>query len=151
MKDDIIFGVGEIDPSQYYTKGEVDSIIANVQQDVDDNGDAAQGAIQSLSAAVIALENKTIPTKTSQLQNDSNYITTAATQNFITGYTETDPNVPVWAKAANKPSYTASEVGALATGTTLDSIFDGNTIKLIDYVLKDGSNVLSTNDYTTAE
>ena len=29
-------------------------------------------------------------------------------------YTETDPTVPSWAKAANKPSYTASEVGAIA-------------------------------------
>lgn len=31
---------------------------------------------------------------------------------------ETDPNVPAWAKEANKPSYTASEVGALPSSTT---------------------------------
>ena len=43
-------------------------------------------------------------TKTSQLTNDSG---------FITGYTETDPTVPSWAKQATKPTYTASEVGAL--------------------------------------
>jgi hypothetical protein len=30
---------------------------------------------------------------------------------FITGYTETDPTVPAWAKAASKPTYTKSEVG----------------------------------------
>ena len=30
-------------------------------------------------------------------------------------YTETDPTVPAWAKAATKPSYTASEVGAVPT------------------------------------
>jgi len=47
-----------------------------------------------------------IPTKVSELQNDSG---------FITGYTETDPTVPAWAKASTKPSYTASEVGAVAT------------------------------------
>ncbi len=29
--------------------------------------------------------------------------------------TETDPTVPAWAKASSKPSYTASEVGAMAT------------------------------------
>jgi len=52
--------------------------------------------------------------------------------------TEKDPTVPAWAKAANKPSYTASEVGALATGTTLDSIPDGSTRKL------------STNDFSNA-
>jgi hypothetical protein len=44
-----------------------------------------------------------IPTKLSQLQNDSG---------FITGYVETDPTVPSWAKAETKPSYSASEVGA---------------------------------------
>lgn len=55
------------------------------------------------------LENKpSIPSKTSDLQNDSGY---------ITGYTETDPTVPSWAKAASKPSYTASEVGALPNTT----------------------------------
>ena len=43
----------------------------------------------------------TVPTKTSDLTNDSG---------FITGYTETDPTVPNWAKQANKPSYTYSEI-----------------------------------------
>ena len=46
-------------------------------------------------------EKSHIPTKQSQLQNDTNFITA-----------ETDPTVPAWAKAANKPSYTAAEVGA---------------------------------------
>ena len=31
---------------------------------------------------------------------------------------ETDPTVPAWAKASSKPSYTASEVGALPSSTT---------------------------------
>lgn len=47
-----------------------------------------------------------VPTKTSQLINDSG---------FITGYTETDPTVPTWAKQTTKPKYTAQEVGAVAT------------------------------------
>lgn len=34
-----------------------------------------------------------------------------------TGYTETDPTVPAWAKAPTKPTYTASEVGALPDST----------------------------------
>ena len=46
-----------------------------------------------------------LPQKTSDLTNDSG---------FITSYTETDPTVPSWAKASSKPSYTASEVGAVA-------------------------------------
>lgn len=61
-----------------------------------------------------------IPTKVSQLQNDSGY---------LTSFTETDPTVPAWAKAAQKPSYTASEVGAptvaemnTAIGTAISQI-----------------------------
>lgn len=50
-----------------------------------------------------------VPTKVSDLTNDSG---------FITGYTETDPTVPEWAKASSKPTYTASEVGALPSTTT---------------------------------
>ena len=50
----------------------------------------------------------TVPTKTSELTNDSG---------FITGYTETDPTVPAWAKEPTKPQYTASEVGALSSDT----------------------------------
>ena len=44
----------------------------------------------------------TVPTKVSAFTNDAGY---------ITGYTETDPTVPEWAKASSKPSYTKSEVG----------------------------------------
>lgn len=33
----------------------------------------------------------------------------------LQSYTETDPTVPEWAKAAKKPTYTASEVGAVPT------------------------------------
>ena len=54
----------------------------------------------------------TVPTKTSDLTNDSG---------FITGYTETDPTVPAWAKAPNKPAYTAAEVGALPDSTSIPS------------------------------
>lgn len=62
----------------------------------------------------IALENKAnnsdIPTKVSDLQNDTGFIST-----------ETDPTVPTWAKAATKPSYTATEVGALPANTSIPS------------------------------
>ena len=49
-----------------------------------------------------------IPSKTSQLQNDSGFITE-----------ETDPSVPSWAKQPTKPRYTASEVGALPDTTPI--------------------------------
>lgn len=50
-----------------------------------------------------------------------------ATKEYVDGaienidITETDPTVPSWAKAPNKPSYTASEVGALPDDTALFS------------------------------
>ena len=56
--------------------------------------------------------NRKIPTKVSELTNDSGY---------LTSYTETDPTVPAWAKQQNKPSYTASEVGALPDTTVIPS------------------------------
>ena len=43
------------------------------------------------------------------------------TKNAGTITEETDPTVPAWAKAANKPTYTASEVGALPDTTTIPS------------------------------
>lgn len=54
-------------------------------------------------------------------------VTALENAGYITSYTETDPTVPAWAKAANKPSYTASEVGALASNTTYVSTFNGQS------------------------
>ena len=54
-----------------------------------------------------------IPTKTSELTNDSEYVTETelANKGYLTSFTETDPTVPSWAKASTKPSYSKSEVG----------------------------------------
>ena len=38
----------------------------------------------------------------------------------LQSYTETDPTVPAWAKEASKPTYTASEVGAVPTTRTVN-------------------------------
>lgn len=71
-----------------------------------------------------------IPTKVSQLENDSNYLKSVPDEfvtdtemkqyaqpkgDYLTG--ESDPTVPAWAKQEEKPSYTASEVGADKSGT----------------------------------
>ena len=55
----------------------------------------------------------THPTNISAFNNDVGY---------LTSFTETDPTVPAWAKAANKPAYTASEVGAAASNHTHSEI-----------------------------
>ena len=67
---------------------------------------------------------------TTHVPTEASIANSGFTKNALTAYTETDPTVPAWAKADNKPTYTASEVGALATGTTLDGIADGSTRKL---------------------
>lgn len=59
----------------------------------------------------VAVDVPTVPTKVSAFTNDAGY---------LTGYTETDPTVPSWAKATSKPSYTASEVGAVPTSRTVN-------------------------------
>lgn len=61
--------------------------------------------LQQLKTALQAVKNyiiSVIPTNISDLTNDSGFINT-----------ETDPTVPSWAKASTKPTYTASEVGAI--------------------------------------
>lgn len=66
------------------------------------------------AAEVGALPSDTkIPTKTSEITNDSG---------FINGYTESDPTVPSWAKQPTKPTYTAQEVGALPADTPIPTI-----------------------------
>lgn len=64
-------------------------------------------------------DKPTIPAKVSDLTNDSGY---------ITGYTETDPTVPSWAKQPNKPTYTASEVGALPSTTVIPPTVTESTV-----------------------
>lgn len=76
-----------------------------------------------------------VPTKTSDLTNDSG---------FITGYTETDPTVPAWAKATSKPSYTAAEVGAQPT------LVSGTSIKTINNESLLGSGNITINADTSA-
>lgn len=65
------------------------------------------GKIDSLA------QKSEIPTKTSELTNDSG---------FITEYAEIDPSVPDWAKEPNKPTYTADEVGALPNTTIIPTV-----------------------------
>ena len=68
-------------------------------------------------------EIPTVPTKVSDLTNDSGFITGSQVPS-----NEQDPTVPAWAKASSKPTYTAAEVGALPA--TSDAEFSGNVITL---------------------
>lgn len=46
---------------------------------------------------------------------------------YLTEFTETDPTVPAWAKAENKPNYTAAEVHALPDDTEIP-VFTNKTV-----------------------
>lgn len=48
----------------------------------------------------------------------------------LQSYTETDPTVPAWAKASTKPTYTASEVGALPDTTVIPAAANNSTITI---------------------
>lgn len=88
---------------------------------------AAQGV--SLKELIDAI---TVPTKVSQLENDKQY---------LTSYTETDPTVHEWAKAENKPSYTAEEVGARPNSWTPSASDIGLKAETWTFTLEDGSTV----------
>lgn len=98
-------GAGDMLAATYDPQGKAQDVFAYADAAV--NGHAADSVNHVTASERAAWNAKAdagdIPTKTSDLTNDSGY---------ITGYTETDPTVPAWAKAANKPAYTASEVGA---------------------------------------
>ena len=73
-------------------------------QDISGKANSADLATVATSGSYNDLSNK--PTNVSAFTNDSGY---------LTSFTETDPTVPSWAKAAQKPTYTAAEVGATTT------------------------------------
>lgn len=92
-----LLGETTIDLTNFYTKTEVDNKLSS------------KADISSIPV---------VPTNVSQFNNDAGY---------ITGYTETDPTVPAWAKQATKPTYTAQEVGALPDNTAIP-VFTNKTV-----------------------
>jgi len=62
----------------------------------------------------------TVPSALSDLTNDMTVSDFQNDAGYLTSYTETDPTVPSWAKASSKPTYTASEVGAVPTTRTVN-------------------------------
>ena len=95
------------DSKPSYTKSEVGlGNVDNVKQYSASNPPPYPVTSVNGKTGAVTVDVPTVPTKVSAFTNDAGY---------ITGYTESDPTVPAWAKATNKPSYTASEVGAVPT------------------------------------
>lgn len=71
----------------FYTEGEVDDLLSGKEDTISDLEDIRSGAALGATA--------------------------------LQSFTESDPTVPSWAKQSTKPSYTASEVGALPDTTVI--------------------------------
>ena len=67
--------------------------------------------------------------------------------NYLTSYTETDPGVHSWAKASVKPTYSASEVSAIAKADSNKTVSGNYVTKkgMVDYVASTGGSQWITN------
>lgn len=113
-------------------KSKLSGIAAGAEVNVQSNWN------QTTTTADDYIKNK--PTKVSAFTNDAGY---------LTSFTETDPTVPSWAKQSSKPTYTASEVGALPDTTSIPSKTSDLTNDS-DFV-SDASYVHTDNNYTSTE
>lgn len=101
--------VGDIDVESY------------VKEAVDDVVGSASEEFNSLGEIETAIKNKVDKVSGKELStNDFTDEYKAKVDSALQSYTETDPTVPAWAKASSKPSYTASEVGAVPTTRTVN-------------------------------
>ena len=94
---------------------------AQIEADLETKANIADLDDVAFSGDYNDLSNKPdIPTKISDLTDDSGHYIKPVTgipasdleETYLTSFTETDPTVPEWAKQAQKPTYTAQEVGA---------------------------------------
>ena len=108
---------------------------ARITEELNKKATSADLADVATSGSYNDLENKPfIPSAVSDLTDDSGHYTKPANgipasdleETYLTSFTETDPTVPNWAKEAEKPSYTAAEVGAMATDHPANNITSEN-------------------------
>ena len=81
-------------------------------------GDANQNAFSNVKVGSTTISADTTTDTLELVASGLVTLTPDATNDKVTisaSYTETDPTVPSWAKASTKPTYTASEVGAVPT------------------------------------
>lgn len=106
--------VGGVDVTEY------------VNERVDELINGASGTFDTLGEIETAVNNKVDKVDGKGLStNDFTDADKTKLGSALTSYTETDPTVPAWAKEKNKPTYTASEVGALPNTTVIPTTLAG--------------------------
>lgn len=101
--------VGDIDVESY-VKDAVNEVIGGASE-----------TFNSLGEIETAVKNKVDKVSGKGLStNDFTNAYKTKLDSALTSYTETDPTVPAWAKSETKPTYTASEVGAVPTTRTVN-------------------------------
>ena len=125
--------VGDVDV-EVYVKEKVDEVLG----DVSEKFNTLEKIEDEVDKKVDKVEGKGLST------NDFTNAYKTKLDSALTSYTETDPTVPAWAKAATKPTYTASEVGALPNTTTL---FSGNYNDLTNKPTIPSIDGLASTDY----
>ena len=101
--------VGDIDV-EVYVKEKVDEVVG----DVSEKFNTLEKIEDEVDKKVDKVDGKGLSTNdfTSEYKNK--------VDSALQSYTEIDPTVPAWAKAASKPKYTASEVDAVPTTRTVN-------------------------------
>lgn len=95
-------GIATLDANSKLVQVPTASEIGAVPESRTINSKPLSSNIELSASDIGALPDSTVvPKKVSDLQNDSG---------FITDFTETDPTVPAWAKAATKPAYNFYEL-----------------------------------------
>ena len=104
------------------------------------------------------LDNKYLNLSTNVSQGDNSAVTGNAVYNSIESVKGMIPSVPSWAMQSNKPSYSASEVGADASGTATSEVSTHNTntsahndLRLELKGLSNRLNALADSDDTTLD
>lgn len=125
------------DIASVYTKTEIDKKFESIEEPVIDLSDyyTKQETIDLIPDVSQFITIDVVPTKVSQLENDSGY---------ITSFLEVDPTVPPWAKQPNKPTYTLTELGAEAKGVA-KSYYN----QAISYIDKQYHTLVDGSTYTT--
>ena len=108
-----------------HTDNRVSSLIGQAPETLDTLKEIAdalaedQTTLDTLNLAIGNKVNKTLKINGKTLEQDINL--TAADVGALSSFTETDPTVPAWAKAATKPSYNYSEINNTPTIPTVNN------------------------------